>query len=422
MTAATGTHQQADIFERARNYERRELIEQAREHDMLPYFRRMESQAAPVLPMEGRERLMLGSNNYLGLTGHPRVQAAAHDALSHYGTALTGSRLQNGTVPLHLELEREIADWMGTEDALVYTTGYLANLGAISALVGPKDTVVVDSADHASILDGCKLSGARLRPFRHGHVDKLDAMLDRAAQDGGGTFVVMNTVFSMEGGIIDLPGVVETVKAHGARLMLDEAHAIGVLGVRGAGLAELHGLEDQVDLRMGTFSKSLASCGGYIAGPADVIDYLRFHSRAFLFTVSAVPPAIAAALEAIRIIRSAEGEQLLARVLDNATYLHRGIVELGLRTVDPITLPDGRQFVTPIIPVIGGDEITTGMLWKALWDAGLYANLAVYPAVPPGAALIRNSVMATHEREHLDRTLEIYARMAEQFPSIRKES
>src|SRR6476661_2763955 len=300
---AETTRAPVDVFERARTHERKEQLEAAKEADLLPYFRLIESQAGPVVEMEGRQTIMLGSNNYLGLTGDPRVKAASRDALEHYGTALTGSRFMNGTIPLHVELEREIADWMGTEDALVFTTGYQANLGTIGTILGPGDTIICDSGDHASILDGCRLSGAKLRPFRHNQMDKLEKMLQRAAEDGGGVLVVVDGVFSMEGDVCNLPRIVELCKEHGARLMVDEAHGAGVLGARGAGASELFELEDGVDLRMGTFSKSLASCGGFIAGPADVIEYLRISSRAFIFSASAVPAAVGAALAALRVIR-----------------------------------------------------------------------------------------------------------------------
>ena len=293
-----------DVFEKARSHDRLEQLEAARQHDLLPYFRLLTSQAGPVVEMEGRETIMLGSNNYLGLTGDERVKQAARDALETYGTGVTGSRLLNGTTPLHVALERELAEWMGTEDAIVYTTGYQSNLGCIGTILEPGDTVICDSGDHASILDGCRLSGAKLRPFRHNRMDKLEKMLDRAAEDGGGVLVVVDGVFSMEGDVCDLPRIVELCKAHGARLMVDEAHGAGVLGARGAGACELFGLEDEVDLRMGTFSKSLASCGGFVAGPADVIEYLRIASRSFIFSASAVPAAVGAALAALRVIRS----------------------------------------------------------------------------------------------------------------------
>jgi 8-amino-7-oxononanoate synthase len=406
-----------DVFEKARTHDRAEQLEAAKQADLLPYFRILESQAGPVVEMEGRETIMLGSNNYLGLTTDERVKQAARDALEQYGTGVTGSRLLNGTTPLHVELERELADWLGTEDVIVYTTGYQSNLGAISAIAEPGDTVICDSGDHASILDGCKLSGARLRPFRHNRMDKLETMLERAAGDESGALVVVDGVFSMEGDLCDLPPIVELCRRFGARLMVDEAHAVGVLGRRGAGSCELFGLEDQVDLRMGTFSKSLASCGGFIGGDEEVIEYLRIASRSFIFSASAVPAAVGAALGALRIVRS-EGPELMARLLENAAYLRRGLRDLGLKVVDPGTLPDGTEATTPVVPVIVGEDWRAVMLWKALFEAGVYTNVALHPAVPPGGALLRTSLMATHERAHLDRALEVIAEVKERFPDL----
>ncbi|MEX2413044.1 MAG: aminotransferase class I/II-fold pyridoxal phosphate-dependent enzyme, partial [Thermoleophilaceae bacterium] len=401
---------ETDLFAKARTHDRLEQLQAAREHDLLPYFRVVEAEPGPIALMEGRGRITLGSNNYLGLTGDERVKQAAREALEAYGTGLTGSRFMNGTTPLHLELERELADWMGTEDALVFTAGYLANVGCIATLLGPADTVICDSGDHASILDAVSMSRARIRPFRHNRLDKLERMLDRAANDGGGVLVVVDGVFSMEGDLPPLPDIVRLCREHGARLMVDEAHGVGVLGERGTGACELYGVADEVDLRMGTFSKSLASCGGFVAGPAEVIDFLRVQSRAFMFTAAAVPAAIGAALGALRIIRSDEGRELLAKVLENARYLHRGLSERGFEVVEPARLPDGSEVVTPIVPVVVGDDWKAVLFWKALYDAGVYANVALYPAVPRGGALLRTSVMATHEREHLDRALEIFER------------
>jgi 8-amino-7-oxononanoate synthase len=409
----------ADVFEKARTHDRAEQLAAAKEADLLPYFRVLESPAGPVVEMEGHETIMLGSNNYLGLTGDERVKGAARDALERYGTALTGSRLLNGTIPLHTELEREIAEWMGADEAIVFTTGYQANLGTIGTILEPGDTVICDSGDHASILDGCRLSGARLRPFRHNRMEKLERMLERAALDGGGVLVVVDGVFSMEGDIAPLPEIVELCEPHGARLMVDEAHAVGVLGDRGAGSCELFGLEDRVDLRMGTFSKSLASCGGFVVGPADVIEYLRIAARAFVFTAAGVPAAVGAALEAVKICRR-EGAPLYAKLLQNAAYLHEGLTDLGLQVVEPTKLPDGAEAITPVVPVVVGEDWQAVMLWKALFDAGVYTNVALHPAVPPGGALLRTSLMATHEREHLDRALEIFAKTIEQFPNLPK--
>jgi len=406
-----------DVFEKARAHDRKDQLEAATEADLLPYFRLIESEAGPIVEMEGRETIMLGSNNYLGLTGDPRVKAAARDALERFGTALTGSRFMNGTTPLHVELEREIAEWMGTEDALVFTTGYQANLGTIGTILEPGDTAICDSGDHASILDGCRLSGAKLRPFRHNQMDKLERMLERAASDGGGVLVIVDGVFSMEGDVCPLPEILERTERYGARLMVDEAHAVGVLGERGAGACELFGVEDRVDLRMGTFSKSLASCGGFIAGPADVIEYLKVAARSFMFTAAAVPAAVGAALEAVRICRR-EGGPLFARVLENSAYLRRGFDELGLKVVKPGRLPDGSEANTPVVPVVVGEDWQAVLLWKALFDAGVYTNVALHPAVPPAGALLRTSLMATHERDDLDRALEIFARVIADFPDL----
>ncbi|MGI8844828.1 MAG: aminotransferase class I/II-fold pyridoxal phosphate-dependent enzyme [Thermoleophilaceae bacterium] len=402
---------ETDLFEKARSHERLGQLNAAREHDLLPYFREVDGEPGPVVVMEGRERVTLGSNNYLGLTTHPVVKQGAREALEHYGTGLTGSRFMNGTTPLHLELEREIADWMGTEDALVFTTGYQANVGCVATLLGPEDTVIVDSGDHASILDAVMMSRARIRPFRHNRLDKLEKMLERSAADGGGVLVVVDGVFSMEGDLAPLPEVVALCHDHGARLMVDEAHGVGVLGATGTGACEAFGVAERVDLRMGTFSKSLASCGGFIAGPAEVIDFLRVQARAFMFTASAVPAAVGATLAALRVIRSDEGRDLLAKVLDNARYLQRGLDELGFDVVSPTVMPDGSELLTPIVPVTIGEDWQAVQFWKALYNAGVYANVALYPAVPRGGALLRTSVMATHERDHLDRALAAFERV-----------
>jgi 8-amino-7-oxononanoate synthase len=404
-----------DVFAKAREHERLEQLKAARELDALPYFRILEGPTLPVVEMEGRQRIMLGSNNYLGLTGDERVKQGALDALNRYGTGLTGSRFLNGTIDLHLELERELAEWLGTEAAIVFTTGHQANLGALGTILGPSDTVVADSGDHASILDGCILSRAKLRAFRHNRLDRLERTLEKSQNDGGGILVVVDGVFSMEGDVAPLPEIADLCARFGARLMVDEAHALGVLGARGAGTCELLGIEDRVDLRMATFSKSLASCGGVIAGPLDVIEFLRIQSRPFMFTASAVPAAVGAALAAVRLCRSDEGRALFARVLDNARYLHAGLAALGFRVVAPTVLADGTEVVTPVVPVVVGDDWKAVFLWKALYDAGVYVNVAIHPAVPPAGALLRTSVMATHDHGTLDRALEAFAAAKQAF-------
>jgi 8-amino-7-oxononanoate synthase len=411
-----------DVFAKVRGHEREELLRAAREADMMPYFRTVESPAMPVVEMQGRPRIMLASNNYLGLTADERVMQGARDALARYGTGLTGSRLLNGTTPLHLELERELAEWMETDDAIVFTTGHQANVGALGTLLGPGDTVIVDSGDHASILDGALLSRAKMRPFRHNRMDKLERALTRAQDDGGGALVAVDGVFSMEGDVAPLVEIVELCGRYGARLMVDEAHAAGVLGARGSGAAELLEVEDSVDLRMGTFSKSLAACGGFLAGPADVIDYLRISSRAFLFTASAVPAALGAALAALRIVRSPEGPRLLAAVGEHARYLAAGLDELGYRVLrgEPVRIGPGADaslatVTTPIIPILVGDDWKAALLWRALYDRGVFTNCALHPAVPPAGALLRNSVMATHDKRVLDRAIEVFSDVKDDF-------
>jgi 8-amino-7-oxononanoate synthase len=407
-----------DVFAKVRGNERIALMRATRDAGLLPYFREVESPAMPIVEMEGRPRIMLGSNNYLGLTGDERVMKGAQDALARYGTGLTGSRLLNGTTALHLDLERELAEFMGTDDAIVFTTGQQTNLGTLGTLLGPGDTVVVDSGDHASLLDGAILSRAKLRAFRHNRMDKLERTLEKAAGDGGGVMVVVDGVFSMEGDIAPLREIAELSRRFGARLMVDEAHGVGVLGARGAGTAELLGVEDQVDLRMGTFSKSLASCGGFLAGPADVLEYLRIQSRSFLFTASGVPAAVGAALAALRVIRSDEGRALLVRVLENARHLNRGLHDLGFSVVEPspVTTAAGTAaLITPIVPVRVGDDWKAAVLWRALYDEGVFTNVAVHPAVPPGGALLRTSVMATHDAGVLDRALDCFERVKRTF-------
>jgi 8-amino-7-oxononanoate synthase len=404
-----------DLFAKAREFERLDQLKLAREIGALPYFHVLEGPTLPAVEMEGQRRIMLGSNNYLGLTGDERVKQGARDALERYGTGLTGSRFLNGTIDLHVQLERELAEWMGTEDAIVFTTGHQANLGALGTILGPGDTVIADSGDHASILDGCLLSQAKMRPFRHNRLDLLEKRLKAAQDDGGGILVVVDGVYSMEGDVAPLPEIVALSKRYGARLMVDEAHSFGVLGERGAGTCELFGVEGDVDLRMATFSKSLASCGGVIAGSSEVIEYLRIAARPFIFTAAAVPAAVGATLAAVRLCRGPEGPPLFARVLENAAYLRRGLKDLGFHVLPPAHMADGSEIITPVVPVVVGDDWKAVLLWKALYEGGVFVNVAIHPAVPPAGALLRTSVMATHDRATLDEAIAIFARVKRAF-------
>jgi 8-amino-7-oxononanoate synthase len=304
---------------------------------------------------------------------------------------------------------------MGTEAAIVFTTGHQANLATIGTLVGPGETIVVDKGDHASLLDGAIQSRAKLRAFSHNRTDKLEQALRKATADGGGILVVVDGVFSMEGDIAPLREIAALCERYGARLMVDEAHAVGVLGARGAGTCELLGVEDRVDVRMGTFSKSLASCGGFIAADADVIEFLRLEARAFVFTAAGVPAAVGAALAALRVIRSDEGRELMAALLANAQRLNRGLHDLGFAVVEPTPVGEGTATLTPIVPVLVGEDWRCVLLWRALYDAGIFTNVAVHPAVPLDGALLRTSVMATHDAAVLDRALEIFATVKREF-------
>jgi 8-amino-7-oxononanoate synthase len=316
--------------------------------------------------------------------------------------------MNNGHVELHEDLERELSAWLGTDDAIIYTSGYLANVGCISTLVDPRDTVICDVGDHASILEGAAASRARMRPVRHGRLDLLESALAKAAGDGGGVLVVVDGVFSMEGDVCDVPAVTDLCRRYGARLLVDEAHGVGVLGADGAGACSSLGVGPSVDLRMGTFSKTLAGCGGFIAGPSAVVDYLRAHSRAFIFAASSVPAALGATLAAVRICCSDEGPELFAAVRSNAAYLRAGLNSLGFDVLAPTRLAD-QDVVTGIVPVKIGDDWSAARMWSALYARDVFVNVAVHPAVPHGRALLRTSVMSTHTAEHLDRALEAFA-------------
>jgi 8-amino-7-oxononanoate synthase len=402
-------HRATDIFERVRNDHQVELQRLANAGGFTPFFRTLDGGAGSTVVMDGRELIMLGSNNYLGLTQDPRVVASARRALDRYGAGLTGSRLLNGTTALHTELEEELAAWFETDSAVVFTTGYQANLAVMSTIATGDDSIVCDSQVHASILDGLAMSPARVRTFRHGRMDRLEAVLKRAAAAGGGILVIVDGVFSMEGDVADLAAITQLCAQHGARLAVDEAHAVGVLGKRGTGTGELYAVEENIDLRIGTFSKSLATCGGFVVGSSEVVEYLRVKSRPFIFTAASVPAAVGAALAAVRICRSEEGRERFATVLNNARYLREGLEALGLDVGEVSKGPNG-PIATPILPVILGEDAYAVALWKALWDRGVFANVALHPAVPQGRQLLRLSVMSSHSREQLDRALDAVER------------
>jgi 8-amino-7-oxononanoate synthase len=374
----------------------------------LPYFRTARSILGPVVRMEDRDRLMLGSPNYLGLADHPRVIEGAKSAVDTYGSTLTGSRILNGTTRLHEELEEELADWHRVESVLVFTTGYQTNIGTVSALVGPGDTVVADSYAHASMLDGAKLSGAKLRGFRHNRMDLFEDSMRRASEDGGRILVILDGLYSMEGDLAALDEMLPICQRYGAAVMLDEAHAAGILGARGTGAAEVFGAETAIDIRMGAMSKALAGVGGYIAGSRTLTDYLRVHARAFFFTTVGVPAAIGASLAAVRVRRTAEGDELAAKLRTNARFLRTELEGLGFKLGPDANVPEK---TTPIIPVLMGDDERAMRWWRRLYDEGVFVGVALHPGVPPDGAILRVCPMATHSQAQLEEALDVFAKV-----------
>jgi 8-amino-7-oxononanoate synthase len=388
----------ADLFAKCAS-PRLDEYRAAEQLGLLPYYREMASQSGPVVTHEGKSVIMLGSNNYLGLTGDERVKRAAIEAVQKYGTGCTGSRLMNGTLALHRELEEGLADWLGFDACLVFTTGYAVNLGVVSTLVEANDAVFLDSASHASLIDGGRLSTGTLRSFRHNLPSSLRQRLQtwrEKHERAGGALVAIDGIYSMEGDVAAVAEIAEVCTEHDARLLVDEAHALGLLGPEGRGVAAAAGIKP--DLIMGTFSKSLASCGGFIAGPQVVIDFLRIGCRPLLFTASGVPAALGAALAAMRIAR--EGDDLREAARARVRQLHGGLRDLGYQV--------GADPPGPIIPVHVGQEWDAGRLWRALLDRGVYTNCAIAPAVTPGRALLRTSVMASHTREHIAAALNAF--------------
>jgi len=368
--------------------------------DLNPWYRELSTEIGPTIMYRGAEVVMLGSNNYLGLTTDPRVKKAAIEAVEQYGTGVTGSRLLNGTLPLHTELEELLADWVGLERALVFTTGYTANLGLISTLVQQGDAVFCDSAAHASLVDGARMADGALRAFRHNRPNSLRNGLRhwRSQPASGGVLVAVDGIYSMDGDWAPLAEIKAVCELYEARLLVDEAHALGVVGPSGAGTAAATGI--QADLVMGTFSKSLASCGGFIAGSDDVISFMRLFCRPLLFPASNVPASLGAALAAAKIARAEDWRR--EAVLSLAKRLRAGLAELGFYS--------GGDVESSIVPVHGDDMIGTGVLWRALLDRGVYTNCSLPPAVP--RPMLRTSVKATHTEQQVDRALAAFEEIA----------
>jgi len=393
-----------DIFDKCNNFTRaKEVIASG----MYPYFRPIQSGPGSEVTINGKTMIMIGSNNYLGLTGHPKVIEAAKKAIDKYGTGCTGSRYLNGTLDIHVELEERLARFMKREKVLCFTTGHQSNQGAISALLSKNDMVFTDRADHASIVDGCRLSFGKVKKYRHNDMDDLERVLESEIENDAGKLIVTDGVFSMEGDIVKLPRMIELAKKYKTRIYIDDAHSVGVLGKHGRGTAEHFGMEDQIDLSMGTFSKSFASVGGFIAGEADVIDYIKHFARSLIFSASPPPASVATVLACLDILE-AEPERL-EMLWKNTKKMHAGFKELGFNT---------GLSETPIIPIkIGADEDCFAF-WKLMFENGVFANPAISPAVPPGEAIIRTSYMATHTEEELDKVLDIFSKLGKQFGII----
>jgi 8-amino-7-oxononanoate synthase len=392
-----------DLFEKCYSFKR---DQEAIELGFYPYFKAISALDGPHVTVNGRDMIMIGSNNYLGLTTHPRVKEAAMKALERHGTSCSGSRFLNGTLEMHEQLEASLAQFVGKESAQVFTTGFLTNQGVIAPLLSRTDTVIVDRLVHASVLEGVRLSFGKVRRFRHNDIESLRRNLE-ASSDSDGVLVIVDGVYSMEGDIAPLPEIVAVTKEYGARIMVDDAHGLGVLGKNGRGTLEHFNLTDRVDLVMGTFSKSLASLGGFVAGDAAVINYIRHNSRALIFSASMPPSAVAAVNAALEVIQ-AEPE-IREHLWENTNFLMRHIVELGF---------DTGPTETPIVPIIVGDDARACIFWRLLFDEGLFTNCVVSPGVPPGSQRIRMCLMATHSREDLEKVVEICGRVGRQIGLI----
>ncbi|MFC2054542.1 aminotransferase class I/II-fold pyridoxal phosphate-dependent enzyme [Chloroflexota bacterium] len=391
-----------DIFEKCDGFT---TAKEAIEAGFYPYFIPLTGNEGTESDYQGHRLIMCGSNNYLGLTTHPKVRQAAIDAIHNFGTSCTGSRFLNGTLEMHEQLERELAEWVGKDAALIFSTGMQVNLGVISAIVCRDDTVILDKDDHASIVDGAFLSRGEIKRFRHNDMGDLERVLAKLPKDKG-KMVVVDGLFSMEGDIAPLPEIVPLCKKYGARLMVDDAHSTGVLG-GGKGTAAHFGLTDEVDLIMSTFSKSFASLGGFIAGDEQVVHYIKHFARSLIFSASIPPSNTAAVLAALDVMRT-EPERV-ERLLQIADYMRTEYQRLGFNT---------GHSVTPVIPILIGDDMKTFMTWKMLFESGVFVNPVISPAVAAGRQMLRTSYMATHTDEQLDEVLTTFEKVGKQVGLI----
>lgn len=383
-----------DVFDKCREFK---YAKQLMEKGYYPYFSRMESAQGPEVMIDGKMMIMLGSNNYLGLVNDPRMCLASNEATHKYGTGCAGSRFLNGTTDLHMNLEKKLAEFKCHEAALIYATGYQANLGVISCLIGKKDVAIMDKLDHASIFDGADLSPSQVRRFKHNNIDDLVNVMESIGSEYG-KIIITDGIFSMEGDICRLPEIVDVAKRYNARIMVDDAHATGVLGENGRGTCEHYGLENgEVDIVMGTCSKSFASVGGFVAASEEVIHYVKHKSRSMIFSAALPPSCVAAISTAIDIIR-AEPERR-QKLWENTKKMREGFKAMGFNV---------GSTETPIVPIILGDNDKVFSIWKLLYENNIFTNPVIRPAVPPGKALIRTTYMTTHTDEQLDHALEVF--------------
>lgn len=395
-----------DIFKKCRDFD---VVEKLKKADIYPYFHTLQTKQAPEVVMEGKDVIMIGSNNYLGLTSHPEVIAAGVEALEKYGSGCSGSRFLNGTLDTHVLLEKELAEFLHKEDCVTLSTGFQTNLGIISAIAGRNDYVICDKENHASIYDGCKLSYAKMLRYNHSDMADLERQL-ASVPETAGSLIVTDGVFSMGGDIAKLPEIVTLAKKYGARVMVDDAHGLGVLGAHGRGTAEHFGLENDVDIYMGTFSKSLASIGGYMAASREVCEYVRHTSRPFIFCASITPASVACARKALEILK--REPQRVKRLGEISAYMRAKLKSLGVDIID-----SGEQ--TPIIPIYTYTNVRTFTACKMLFDKGVYVNSTVSPAVPEGKSLLRTSYMATHTEEQMDKAAALIKEVLELTKDIK---
>lgn len=377
--------------------------EEARKADIYPYFRPISSDQDTVVKINDKDILMFGSNSYMGLTNHPYIKEQAKKAVDKYGTGCAGSRFLNGTLDIHIELEQKLAKFLNKEEALIFSTGFQTNLGVVSSLTGRHDYIIIDESDHASIYEGTRLSFSRILKFKHNDMRSLEKVLSSLPEDAV-KLVVIDGVFSMEGDIADLPGIIDLCEKYGAMAAVDDAHALGVLGHQGRGTADHFKLTDKTDMIIGTFSKSLASLGGFVAADRDVIEYLKHNARSLIFSASATPASVASASAALDVIQSEPWR--IETLWDNTNYALRGLRELGFET---------GPTQTPIIPIYVRDDLKTYQMTKLLLDEQVFVNPVVTPAVKSDASLIRFSLMATHTKQQIEFALEKIDKVAKQL-------